>query len=81
MGYAIVGALLLSGIIQLSIGIYVMIQDKRGRNLWFSCLAIAASVRLCLRTHCAHSERGTRLYENRVLGCCFPAHIRLAYRP
>lgn len=44
MGYAIVGALLLSGIIQLSIGIYVMIQGRRGRNLWFSCLAIAASV-------------------------------------
>ena len=43
MGYVIVGALVLSGIIQLSIGIYVMVQSKRGRNLWFSCLAIGAS--------------------------------------
>ena len=44
MGYVIVGALVLSGIIQLSIGIYVMVQSKKGRNLWFSYLAIAASV-------------------------------------
>jgi diguanylate cyclase (GGDEF)-like protein len=44
MGYVIVGALVLSGIIQLSIGIYVIVQSNRGRNLWFSCFAIAASV-------------------------------------
>ncbi len=44
MGYVIVGALMLSGIIQLSIGIYVIVQSNRGKNLWFSCLAIAASV-------------------------------------
>lgn len=44
MGHAIVGALVLSGIIQLSIGIYVIAQSNRGRQRWFSCLAIAASV-------------------------------------
>ena len=44
MGYVIVGALVLSGIVQLSIGIYMIVQSRRGRNLWFSCLAIAASV-------------------------------------
>ncbi len=44
MGYVIVGALVLSGIIQLSIGIYAIVQSNRGKNLWFSCLAIAASV-------------------------------------
>jgi len=44
MGYVIVGALVLSGIVQLSIGIYVIVQSIRGKNLWFSCLAIAASV-------------------------------------
>ncbi len=35
---------MLSSIIQLSIGIYVMVQGRRGKNLWFSCTAIAASV-------------------------------------
>jgi len=44
MGYVIVGAMVLSGIIQLGIGIYVIVQSSRGKNLWFSCLAIAASV-------------------------------------
>ena len=44
MGHVIVGALVISGIVQLSIGIYVMVQSKWGKNLWFSCLTIAASI-------------------------------------
>ena len=44
MEHVLVGALVLSGIIQLSIGIYVIVQSNRGKNLWFSCLAVAASV-------------------------------------
>ncbi|MCR4427380.1 MAG: hypothetical protein NUW23_14550 [Firmicutes bacterium] len=38
------GLLIISAIIQLSIGIYVMIQGRRHKNVWFSCFAIAASV-------------------------------------
>lgn len=35
MEYAVIGALIVSGIILLGVGIYVMLEGRRGRNVWF----------------------------------------------
>ena len=37
-------ALLMSGIIQLVIGIYVMVQGRKGKNYWFAGLAFSAAL-------------------------------------
>jgi len=44
MEYAIIGALIISGIILLGIGIYVVFEGRRGRNLWFSGFSFAAAL-------------------------------------
>ncbi|MDD4337396.1 MAG: diguanylate cyclase [Firmicutes bacterium] len=44
MEYAIIGALIVSGIILLGIGIYVVLEGRRGRNLWFSGFSFAAAM-------------------------------------
>lgn len=44
MEYAIIGALIVSGIILLGIGIYVVLEGRRRRNLWFSGFSFAAAL-------------------------------------
>ncbi len=44
VGYAIVGVLIVSGIILLGISIYVAIEGRKRRNLWFAGFALAAAL-------------------------------------
>lgn len=44
MEHTMIVALLMSGIIQLVIGIYVMVQGRKGKNYWFAGLAFSAAL-------------------------------------
>jgi diguanylate cyclase (GGDEF)-like protein len=44
MEYAVIGALIVSGIILLGVGIYVMLEGRRGRNVWFTGFSFAAAL-------------------------------------
>ncbi|MEA4884565.1 MAG: diguanylate cyclase [Clostridia bacterium] len=44
MEYSMIGATFVSGMILSSIGIYVLLEGRRGKNLWFSGFALAAAL-------------------------------------